>query len=156
VSPAPLKVFRSSGRAGFTAEVAGNPRHVKARKLEREVRVRFTDAACTVQTQEGLVHARPGDAILSGVGGEQWRVSRVRFAEKYRPWPPTHAGEPGVYLSLRYAILALQMPEPFQVWLADGMSRLDGRAGDWLVDYGDGSLGIVGPATFASTYEITD
>jgi len=28
--------------------------------------------------------------------------------------------------------------------------------GDWLVDYGDGSLGVVSPAIFATTYEILD
>ena len=28
-----------------------------------------------------------------------------------------------------------------------------GGAGDWLVDYGDGSLGIVSEAIFASTYD---
>jgi len=38
--------------------------------------------------------------------------------------------------------------------LADGVSRLSGHAGDWLVDYGDGSLGIVSPGIFATTYEI--
>ena len=34
------------------------------------------------------------------------------------------------------------------------MSKLTGGAGDWLVDYGDGSLGIVSQAIFATTYEI--
>jgi hypothetical protein len=57
-------------------------------------------------------------------------------------------------MSLPNHILALQMEEPFEVMLADGESRLTGRAGDWLVDYGDGSLGIVTQAIFATTYEI--
>jgi hypothetical protein len=46
------------------------------------------------------------------------------------------------------------MPAAFEVLLADGMSRLRGQPGDWLVDYGDGSLGIVSRAIFATTYEI--
>jgi hypothetical protein len=46
------------------------------------------------------------------------------------------------------------MAEPFEVLLADGQSRLTGRPSDWLVDYGDGSLGIVSQAIFATTYEI--
>ena len=41
-----------------------------------------------------------------------------------------------------------------KVLLADGISRLTGRAGEWLVDYGDGSLGIVSEAIFAATYDI--
>jgi hypothetical protein len=46
------------------------------------------------------------------------------------------------------------MSEPFEVILSDGVSRLSGRTGDWLIDYGDGSLGIVAPMIFADTYEI--
>jgi len=53
-------------------------------------------------------------------------------------------------------ILALRMQEPFEVLLVDGVSRLSGQTGDWLVDYGDGSLGIVSAAIFATTYETLD
>lgn len=149
-----MPVFRSSGQPGFSSRLSDDPRHVEARKFEREIQVRFTEASCTVQTLEGLVHAQPGDAILTGTGGEHWRVSRARFADKYRPTPPLIMGTAGPYVSLPNRILALKMPEPFQVWLADGVSCLTGHAGDWLVDYGDGSLGVVAAATFATTYEI--
>jgi PGDYG protein len=154
VSAVPSPLFRSSGQRGYLNSISADPRRVSARKLEREVQVRFTPIACIVQTNEGMVHARPGDAILTGIAGEHWRVSRERFAEKYRPVPPTLAGESGRYLSLPNRILALPMTESFQVMLADGESRLNGHAGDWLVDYGDGSLGIVSPGIFATTYEI--
>ena len=150
----PAPVFRSSGQPGYSSEVAGDPRRVEARKRERQVQVRFTQEACTVQTPEGVVHARPGDAILTGVAGEHWRVSRTRFAEKYRPVPPTQASQDGAYLSLPTRILALQMSGAFEVVLADGVSRLKGQDGDWLVDYGDGSLGIVAQAIFPTTYEV--
>ena len=148
--------FRSSGQRGFSSTLSDDPRRVKARKLEREVQVRFTTEACRVQTPEGAVQAQPGDAILTGIAGEHWRVSRAHFAEKYRPKPPTQPGQAGTYLSLRNRILALQMSEPFEVLLADGQSTLTGRASDWLVDYGDGSLGIVSQGIFATTYEIVD
>jgi len=46
--------------------------------------------------------------------------------------------------------------EAFEVLLADGVSRSSGRPGEWLVDYGDGSLGIVSQPIFATTYEIID
>jgi len=52
--------------------------------------------------------------------------------------------------------MAVPMPGAFEVLLADGVSRLTGQPGDWLVDYGDGSLGIVSQAIFAATYEIVD
>jgi hypothetical protein len=151
---APVPLFRSSGQRGFSSTLSEDPRHVRACKYEREVQVRFAAAACTVQTREGLVYAQAGDAIITGVAGEHWRVSRARFAEKYRPIPPTRPGEAGAYLSLRTRILALQMSTPFEVLLADGQSMLSGKPDDWLVDYGDGSLGIVSPVIFATTYEI--
>jgi hypothetical protein len=156
VSSDPVPLFRSSGQPGFSSALSSDPRHVAARKLEREVQVRFTPDVCSVQTPEGLVHAQPGDAILTGIAGERWRVSRAHFAAKYRPRPPTRSGEAGPYLSLRNRILALQMSGPFEVLLADGRSKLTGRASDWLVDYGDGSLGIVSQPIFATTYEIVD
>jgi PGDYG protein len=154
VSPAPAPLFRSSGTRGYSSPIADDPRRIAALKLERQVQVAFTPAACIVQTPEGLVHARPGDAIITGIAGERWRVSRAHFGEKYRPVPPTQAGESGTYLSLRNRILAVRMNETFDVLLADGESRLTGHAGDWLVDYGDGSLGVVTNAIFANTYEI--
>jgi hypothetical protein len=156
VTSGPRPLFRSSGQRGSASPLSADPRHVVARKFEREVQVRFTPEACTVQTPEGLVHALPGDAILTGVAGERWRVSRTHFAAKYRPRPPTQSGQNGPYLSLRNRILALQMQEPFEVLLADGQSKLTGRPSDWLVDYGDGSLGIVSQPIFATTYEILD
>jgi hypothetical protein len=153
-SAAPLPLFRSSGQPGFSAAVAEDPRHIAARKYEREVQVRFAPSDCMVQSPEGLVHAKAGDAILTGSAGENWRVSQARFLHKYRPVPPVVAGRPGAYLSLPNRILALQMEGPFEVVLADGISHLIGRRGDWLVDYGDGSLGVVTQAIFATTYEI--
>jgi hypothetical protein len=146
--------YRSSGRPGFSAAVAGDARHIEARKREREVQVRFTPDACTVQTPEGLVHAQPGDAIITGIAGDQWPVSRSRFPAKYRAVPPTRSGDAGTYVSLPDRIIAVSMSGPFAVLLSDGVSRLRGRAGDWLVDYGDGSLGVVSGSVFATTYEI--
>jgi hypothetical protein len=156
VSAEPLPLFRSSGQRGFSNLISTDARRVHARKLEREITVRFTPVACTVQTSEGVVHAMPGDAIITGTAGEHWRVSRARFSDKYRPVPPTVAGEAGQYVSLPNRIMALPMTGPFEVLLADGVSRLRGGAGEWLVDYGDGSLGIVSEAIFATTYEIID
>jgi PGDYG protein len=125
-----------------------------ARKLVKEIDVIFADGPCVVRTNEGTVHVRPGDAIITGIAGEHWRVSRSHFAERYQPVPPTAAGQPGRYTSRPKRILAVPMTSAFEVLLADGVSLLAGRAGDWLVDYGDGSLGVISPSIFATTYEI--
>jgi hypothetical protein len=156
LSTTPPRLYRSSGRHGFLNELAGDPHRIHARKLVREVQVRFTEVPCTVQTPEGAVQARAGDAIVTGIAGERWRVSRSHFSDKYRPAAATRSGEAGAYLSLPNRILALRMSEPFDVLLADGASQLHGRPGDWLVDYGDGSLGVVTDAIFRVTYEVVD
>ena len=147
-------LFRSTARPGYSREVSSASGRVFARKLVREVEVRFTPIPCAVSTREGIVHARAGDAIITGAAGEHWRVSGARFAEKYNPVPPTVAGSDGRYASRPNRIMAVQLREPFDVVLADGISRLSGEADDWLVDYGDGSLGIVANDIFAKTYEI--
>jgi PGDYG protein len=125
-----------------------------ARKLVKEIDVLFADGPCVVRTNEGVVHVRPGDAIITGIAGEHWRVSRLHFSDRYEPVAPTTLGQPGRYVSRPKRILAVPMTAPFEVLLADGVSRLSGRAGDWLVDYGDGSLGVISPSIFATTYEI--
>ena len=155
MSSAP-RLYRSSGKHGFLPEVAKHPQRLHARKFERQVQVRFIDAPCTVQTPEGVVHAQPGDAILTGIAGEHWRVSHSHFGDKYHPVPPTRAGQGGIYVSLPTRILTVRMSEPFEVLLADGVSRLHGHPGDWLIDYGDGSLGVITDTIFRVTYEIVD
>jgi PGDYG protein len=154
VSADSLPLFRSSGQRGYSSLISADPRRVHARKLAREFDVRFTPIECTVQTPEGVVHARPGDAIITGTAGERWPVSLAHFGDRYRPVPPTTAGEAGRYVSLANRIMALPMRDAFEVLLADGVSRLRGGAGEWLVDYGDGSLGIVSEAIFTTTYEV--
>ncbi len=151
-SAAPL--FRSTGQPGFSARILALPGRVRARKRAREVRAEFATAATEVRTPEGAVHAERGDAILTGSLGERWCVPRARFGEKYQPVPPTLMGNAGPYLSLPIEIIAVPMHESFDVALADGVSHLHGHAGDWLVDYGDGSLGVVARRIFATTYEI--
>jgi hypothetical protein len=147
-------VFKSPGKPGYTNEVGGHARRVVARKLEREIQVRFATQAGSVQTNEGLVKVKPGDAILTGINGENWRVSQERFPDKYRPAASTTAGADGAYVSLPNRVFAVRMDAAFDVLLSDGESRLSGGTGDWLVDYGDGSLGIVSSRVFDSTYEV--
>jgi hypothetical protein len=149
-----VRIFYSTGQSGYSKAISDDSRHVVARKIERAVQVRFTPVACSIRTNEGVVQARAGDAILTGIAGEHWRVSRAHFADKYRPVAPTQAGEDGNYLSVARRILAVQMMGPFDVQLADGKSVLQGKQGDWLVDYGDGSLGIVSQPIFDVTYNV--
>jgi PGDYG protein len=147
-------MFRSTTHSGYSTAISQHPERVLARKRPSEVQVQFASQTSLIQTREGQVHARLTDAILTGAAGERWVVPCKHFAEKYRAVPPTVDGQEGRYVSLPYSVMAVPMSGEFEVLLADGLSTLQGQAGDWLVDYGDGSLGIVSQAIFPTTYDI--
>ena len=134
-------------RAGREAIFWNNPAAVKVQKIPSRVLVRFAERPENITTREGCVLAHPGDAVLTAATGEQWPVVRAAFDRYYEP-----TSEASVFNSIPRESLALQINEPFQVILADGISRLFGQPGDWLLDYGDGHLGILGADIFAATY----
>lgn len=131
--------------------------HVRrAVKRPREVQVSFAEEARWIETLEGRVWVQPGDAVLTGSANEVWRVSAHKFDKKYSSIPPTTMGEAGRYLSLPIEVRAVSIDKPFTVLLTDGRSELHGHAGDWLIDYGDGSLGVVAARLFERIYRIED
>ena len=146
-------VFHSSGLGGFSPETRALDGVILARKLERTVRARFADHDCLVHTPEGAVRAHAGDAIITGYAGEEWPVPRRSFESSYEPHGDVRMGTAGIYRRLPREVLAARMPTPVAVVLVDGHSRLSGGAGDWLVDYGDGTLGVIADAIFLTTYE---
>ncbi|MES2899894.1 MAG: PGDYG domain-containing protein [Pseudomonadota bacterium] len=142
------RTFSAHPGPGFSSAVQADPRHLSARKRELPVQVRFAEHECMVQTREGQVQASAGDAIITGAFGETWPVRRERFAEKYRE------SAPGQFVSLPKDVLALEMDTPFCAVLSDGVSTLHGAAGDFLIAYNDGSLGIVAAHIFSVIYEV--
>jgi hypothetical protein len=149
-----MPIYHASGHAGFARELSGHPRRVKASKLETQVQVDIVPENREISTPEGPVGAKAGDAVVTDGAGDTWPVARAYFMSKYRPVPPTVVGTSGTYISIPQRVLALRMEEPFQVLLSDGISRLNGERGDWLVDSGDGSMRIVSAAAFARSYRI--
>lgn len=145
--------FRTCGMAGFSSELLAEPLVLRVQKRPLRVRARFAVRPEIVATREGPVGACVGDAVLTAASGEQWPVGHTTFARRYRTVPGRADDE---YESLPAVSLALQVREPFQVLLENGAGRLSGRPGDWLVDYGDGQLGIVAADVFAATYRPLD
>jgi len=133
--------------------LASHTRVIVACKLPQLLAVRFARLREIVATLEGPVPVAPGDAIMTGPSGEQWPVARARFAAKYAPVAPLQYFEDGSYQSLAQRVLALQIGSAFSVLLADGVTTLQGQPGDWLMDYGDRSLGVVSQALFGQLYE---
>ena len=110
-----------------------------------------TGGAC--QTLEGNVGYQTGDAILTGTRGEQWPVRRDLFLASYDPIPPTTPGTDGLYRKRPTPAHALRLTHPLSVPVGWQDDPLQGRPGDWLLRYEDGSHGIVQDAIFRETYE---
>jgi len=96
---------------------------------------------------------KAGDAILTGTANEAWPITRATFERSYAPADGSRAGLDGKFVKKPAPVLAVQMDEPFAVTASWG--RLEGKAGDWLVQYDDDGkdFGIVDQGVFRQTYE---
>jgi len=151
-------VTRGSGRTPDLTgcELAADPLAHRARKRPLPVAVEFASSAGTVQTLEGPVRYRAGDALLTGIAGERWPIGRAKFDAAYEPVPPTIAGSAGAYRRRPLVVRARRMGAPFSVRVGHADDLLHGRAGDWLVQYERDDYGIVAADLFAQTYELLD
>jgi hypothetical protein len=147
-------LFIARTAPGFQLDAARDPRVRAVRKRALRVSVHFASAATTLATREGRIAIAPGDAIIDDGHGHQWGVARAHFDAKYAPVAPGLPGDACAYTSLPTEARAMQMSTRFRVRFADGVSELDGSPGDWLVDYGDGSLGVVSATVFADSYDL--
>jgi hypothetical protein len=127
----------------------------QVRKRVIPMSVTFAVAPGRLQTLEGPVPYKAGDAIMTGVKGEHWPVERHRFLERYEPSPGTNSGEDGTYTRRPEDVLAVQLTskdEPMEITTQSG-GQLTAREGDWLVQYAPGDFGVVDPEIFEETYE---
>ena len=125
----------------------------RVRKLPVAVTVAFAAADGVVETLEGAVRHAAGDAILTGVHGERWPVRQEAFAASYDPVAPARPGQPGTYVKHPVTALALRLHTVMTVPVGRHDDPLRGRPGDWLLQYEDGSHGVVGDDIFRATYE---
>jgi hypothetical protein len=59
-------------------------REVNAIKKAIPVKAYQTDKPIDIKTLEGVMHARKGDWIITGVEGEQWPVKKEIFEKTYQ------------------------------------------------------------------------
>lgn len=136
-------------------DLRGHPQAIRLVKKPIPVSVSFAATEGTLQTLEGPVPFRKGDALLTGVQGERWPVPRETFERRYEPAAGTAAGADGRYIKKPLPVWALQITAemaPLSV-AADGGGILTGRAGDWLLQYDDGSYGVITDAILRETYD---
>jgi len=127
-------------------------KNVKSKSVNREVRFAQSSGVC--QTMEGPVRFETGDALVMGSQSEEWPISRAKFERTYTPVSETQFGINGTYSKMPREGIAIQLSAPRSIVLKDGRGTLQGRAGDWVVDYGEGDLSLVSSNLFFSYYEI--
>lgn len=128
---------------------------MKARKKPIAVPVEFAIRGGILQTMEGPVAYRAGDALMTGVKGERWPVRREEFAEGYLPAGAQPMFADGEYLKRPVVVDAEQRQVAFSVSLGDG-GVLCGQAGDWLVTGAEGEQWVVADDVFVATYTRID
>lgn len=134
-------------------DLTADPRALHVRKRPVPVRVDFAPNDGVCPTLEGPVRYQRGDAILTGSRGERWPVSRDLFLAGYVPVPPTAPEADGFYRKLPSRVLALRLDRPAAVPVGWQNDPLQGRPGDWLLRYADGSHGVVQDPIFRDSYE---
>lgn len=144
----------AAAAADYTGrDLARLPGACAATKTPRQFDVRIAPASGFVYTLEGPVPYARGDAIICGAAGEEWPVSPAHFKSIYAPVDKRRAGLDGAYVSVPVQVTVLRLEWPFCVKIASG-AVLHGQSGDWLVQYPDGSHGVVNSAVFHQLYEI--
>jgi len=127
-----------------------NARQVIKKPLPLKVTFASQDGIC--QTLEGSVSYRKGDAILTGIAEEKWPVLRVKFDDRYVPLDDIVFGHEGMYIKKPKIVLALKLEVPMSVTLEKG-DILEGKSGDWLLQYSESEFGIVKDEIFRATYD---
>ena len=123
---------------------------MRATKKPVSAAVEFATEDGTLQTLEGPVRYRAGDALATGVKGERWPIPREAFLAGYRPAPGVAAGAAGSYVKQPAQVDAVRMESAFSVEVEGGV--LQGAAGDWLVTAADGRRWIVRDDVFRESY----
>lgn len=116
------------------------------------VDVSFALSDGELASREGPNRFAAGDALIRGSTGDCWSVSRNRFDAKYLPAGGQLAGIDGPYVARPVPVLARQMREAFCISRSSGGDVLQGKAGDWLLQYAPNDYGIVENARFLKVY----
>lgn len=133
-------------------DLTSNPQALRVCKKPIPVQVEFATVDGVCETLEGPVRYRAGDAILTGIKGERWPVRRGTFLSSYEPAAPTRAGEDGTYRKASSVAYALRVDRAREVPVSWQDDPLRARPGDWLLQYPDGSYGVLQDDIFRDSY----
>ena len=143
---------------GAVTDVTGidleqHPDAIRVIKRPEPVEVEFARQDGVLETLEGFVRYKAGDALVTGPSGERWPIQAERFAKSYLPVEDSTADATHRFVKRAQVVLALRMSAPFGIRTPGASDPLTGKSGDWLVQYGPGEHGVVDAEIFARTYE---
>lgn len=133
-------------------DISQNPDAFQTRKLPIPVLVKFAVKPGILTTLEGPVPYAAGDAILTGIEGENWPITREHFDQTYQAVSPTKIGEAGEYLKRPITVWALQVTKTMDIPLNRSNSTLHAAPGDYIVQYAPNDWAVVANRIFAKTY----
>lgn len=136
----------------LTSNLLKNPKARQVIKKPIPIKVSFAQEDGICQTLEGNVSYNKGDAILTGITGEKWPVLRINFNDRYIPSGQLVMGHDGMYTKVPKRVLALQLQDSVSITLEKG-DVLEGKHGDWLLQYSEGEFGIIKDEIFRETYD---
>lgn len=123
---------------------------MKVTKKPVVIDYRFATVTEVIETLEGPVTAQPGDAVITGVKGEQYPIQRFKFDDWYV------ITEEGKAYKKPMVVEAEKMDVEFEVKVSWANEPIKGKVGDYRLTYGPGDFGAVAADVFAESYDIVE
>jgi len=133
---------------GNEIDLNADPGAQKVQKKAIPLEFRVAEQPETIETLEGSVEAPAGAYIMTGTKGENWPIPGDKFKETYDIVSDTTASKKAI------PVPGKQMQEDFFVTVSWSPDKLNGKPGDWLVQYGPGDYGVVEAGIFDETYDL--
>ena len=128
---------------------------IKCIKKPIPVYVEFAESSGVLETLEGVVSYQRGDALMIGIKGERWPITRERFEETYYSSDPNLLlGSSGFYLKKPVLVDAFQVDAPCAIHLLNGSGILHANRGDWILHSADGHRWVVADDIFKVSYQL--
>jgi hypothetical protein len=129
------------------------PNAFRAIKKLIPVSVTFATQDGELATLEGQVKYQSGDALLTGVEGEQWPVQHDKFLASYTPVLPLTAGSDGSYVKKPLPVWVWRAEIATDVVLSENRGKLRAAVGDFVIEYATDNHAVVSASIFEKTYE---
>jgi hypothetical protein len=133
-------------------DVRTKPGAFRAARRPYEVGVEFAGTDGELDTWEGPVRYRAGDALLTGLEGERWPVPREQFFASYAPVAPLQPGANGTYRRHNGTVWVWRTDMALDLLLSGDRGSLHANAGDFVVQFDSGDKAVMPERVFERGY----